>query len=118
MRRQRPAVRAREGQPDQLLPGLLPPAPQRAPAALLSNPSGQIVRKNGAKNADIYRASSSLTKVSCKCPRCGRMHDVRMTPVRPGFTPRIYCNRCETAVAHMAEHRDLAYESGHAVGYY
>jgi hypothetical protein len=46
------------------------------------------------------------------------MHDVRMTPVRPGFTPRIYCNRCETAVAHMAEHRDLAYESGHAVGYY
>lgn len=77
-----------------------------------------IVRQNGAKNASVYRTRSSMTQVSCKCPRCGRMHDVHMTPVRPGFTPRIYCNRCETAVAHMAEHRDLAYESGNAVGYY
>jgi predicted nucleic acid-binding Zn ribbon protein len=57
--------------------------------------------------------------VACKCPRCERMHKVRMAPVRPGFTPRIYCPVCTHAIEYLRHAASNDPELGaHSVGYF
>lgn len=40
----------------------------------------------------------NMRPVLCKCQACERTHSVRMSPVRPGFTPRVYCPECRESV--------------------
>ena len=57
--------------------------------------------------------------VTCKCPRCECMHEVRMTPVRPGFIPRISCPACAHAIEylrHTASNDPVL--GAHSVGYF
>jgi hypothetical protein len=76
-------------------------------------------RRQARKLKDERRSAAAAARVVCKCPRCACMHEVRMAPVRPGFTPRIYCPACSQDVENLRfciSHDSVL--GAHAVGYY
>ena|GEM_PF-2730939 len=79
-------------------------------------------RRRSAKryyHHDVELRRVAQVSVTCKCPRCERMHTVRMAPVRPGFTPRLYCPVCTHAIEYLrhAASNDPVL-GAHSVGYF
>jgi len=73
-----------------------------------------LARKDAADRAR-KAAAAVPSAVLCKCPACEKMHRVKMRPPRAGFTPRIYCEKCEHK-RYMDEYGDPLLDA-HAVGW-
>lgn len=47
-----------------------------------------------AKKAEAVKADPWAGKVLCKCPKCEKLHVVRMAPPDNGIMPRKFCPDC------------------------
>jgi endogenous inhibitor of DNA gyrase (YacG/DUF329 family) len=62
--------------------------------------SYQTYRKNNSPTQHKIKASKLAgrgeIKVQAKCPRCGKMHEITWSYIKPPtITPRVYCGSCE-----------------------